>query len=256
MSDTFDEVQAFDLNPPRMVDLGFIPGPPGPPGTGEGGVGTTDHGALTGRGDDDHLQYHTDARGDARYYRKAEVDSALAGKANVASVPTTEQIQDLVDDMLEPGDNVTLSYNDATGKLTINANPGTPVVDVEREVFTITGELTVGDRPAPLHNTGNNRTITSVAIACGQAPTGTANADALGFVGKALVADVMINGSSIFAAGNRPTLDNATNFSGVRTNMASTSWPAGQALTVGVDAIGSVSPGNTLVVTVSYTESA
>ncbi len=28
---------------------------------------TTDHGALSGLGDDDHPQYHTDARGDARY---------------------------------------------------------------------------------------------------------------------------------------------------------------------------------------------
>jgi len=29
--------------------------------------GVTDHGALTGLSDDDHTQYHTDARGDARY---------------------------------------------------------------------------------------------------------------------------------------------------------------------------------------------
>ena len=29
--------------------------------------GATDHGTLTGLGDDDHLQYHNDARGDARY---------------------------------------------------------------------------------------------------------------------------------------------------------------------------------------------
>ncbi len=34
---------------------------------GQGGSGVTDHGLLTGRADDDHLQYHTDARGDARY---------------------------------------------------------------------------------------------------------------------------------------------------------------------------------------------
>lgn len=33
----------------------------------EGGV--TDHGALLGLGDDDHPQYHNDARGDARYQR-------------------------------------------------------------------------------------------------------------------------------------------------------------------------------------------
>ncbi len=32
-----------------------------------GGGGTSDHGALTGLGDDDHPQYHNDARGDARY---------------------------------------------------------------------------------------------------------------------------------------------------------------------------------------------
>lgn len=31
------------------------------------GGGVTDHGALTGLGDDDHTQYHNDARGDARY---------------------------------------------------------------------------------------------------------------------------------------------------------------------------------------------
>lgn len=32
-----------------------------------GGPGATDHGALTGLADDDHTQYHNDARGDARY---------------------------------------------------------------------------------------------------------------------------------------------------------------------------------------------
>lgn len=40
----------------------LVGAPPSSPG---GGV--TDHGALTGRGDDDHAQYHNDDRGDARY---------------------------------------------------------------------------------------------------------------------------------------------------------------------------------------------
>lgn len=35
--------------------------------------GTIDHGALTGRTDDDHTQYHNNSRGDARYYKKADV---------------------------------------------------------------------------------------------------------------------------------------------------------------------------------------
>lgn len=47
-----------------------------------GGGGVTDHGALTGLADDDHLQYHTDARGDARYYTKTQMDTSLSGKAN------------------------------------------------------------------------------------------------------------------------------------------------------------------------------
>lgn len=39
--------------------------------SGTGGGGVTDHGALTGLSDDDHTQYHNDARGDARYlYRE------------------------------------------------------------------------------------------------------------------------------------------------------------------------------------------
>ena len=37
--------------------------------------GVTDHGALTGLGDDDHTQYHNDARGDARYYKKTDFSS-------------------------------------------------------------------------------------------------------------------------------------------------------------------------------------
>lgn len=39
--------------------------------------GVTDHGALTGLSDDDHVQYHNDARGDARYYTKGAVDDLL-----------------------------------------------------------------------------------------------------------------------------------------------------------------------------------
>jgi len=60
-----------------------------PPGTGGGGTGgVTDHGALTGLADDDHPQYHTDARGDARYSRTTHThtadgitDATVTGKA-------------------------------------------------------------------------------------------------------------------------------------------------------------------------------
>jgi hypothetical protein len=55
-------------------------GTQGPPGTG----GDIDHASLNGLEADDHPQYHNDARGDVRYYTKAQVDAGLAGKANAA----------------------------------------------------------------------------------------------------------------------------------------------------------------------------
>lgn len=38
---------------------------------------TGDHGGLTGLNDDDHPQYHTDARGDSRYYTQAVIDGRV-----------------------------------------------------------------------------------------------------------------------------------------------------------------------------------
>jgi hypothetical protein len=48
-------------------------------GTVAAGDHNHDHGTLTGLADDDHTQYHNDARGDARYYLKAAVDALIAG---------------------------------------------------------------------------------------------------------------------------------------------------------------------------------
>lgn len=56
-----------------------------------GGGGVTDHGALTGLADDDHLQYHTDARGDARYYTKSQVDTSLSAKASTTDPRFSDQ---------------------------------------------------------------------------------------------------------------------------------------------------------------------
>lgn len=50
----------------------------GPPGIN----GPTDHGALTGRDNDGHPQYHTDARGDARYSGLAHAHTGVYEPAN------------------------------------------------------------------------------------------------------------------------------------------------------------------------------
>ena len=51
----------------------------------------TTHSLLSGLSADDHLQYHTDARGDIRYYTKAQTDAALALKENSITAGTTAQ---------------------------------------------------------------------------------------------------------------------------------------------------------------------
>lgn len=98
---------------------------------GGGGGGVTDHGALTGRGDDDHTQYHNDARGDVRYYTKSAVDTFLSDKATSSHTHNASDITDLseaIDDqvasLIVAGSGIIKTYNDAAGTLTIAATGG------------------------------------------------------------------------------------------------------------------------------------
>lgn len=146
-----------------------------------GGGGVTDHGALTGLADDDHAQYHNNARGDARYsqlgHSHAIADStglqtALDGKQPLATALTnttaafttaqetklsgiatgatanaadatllaranhtgtqaastisdfSEAVDDRVAALLVAGTNMTLTYDDGAGTLTLDAAGG------------------------------------------------------------------------------------------------------------------------------------
>lgn len=64
-------VEITQEQPPQVIVTPAVVG-----GTGEGGEGTTDHGALTGLADDDHAQYHNNARGDARYSQLGHAHAA------------------------------------------------------------------------------------------------------------------------------------------------------------------------------------
>ena len=65
------------------------PGPEGPEGPQgpAGAAGTTDHGLLIGLTDDDHTQYHTNARGDARYW---QLSTDLATQAELNALTATQ----------------------------------------------------------------------------------------------------------------------------------------------------------------------
>lgn len=63
-----------------------------------------DHGSIGGLGDDDHTQYHTDTRGDARYYQKTEHVNASAGAGDAGKPVVLDAAGHIDDSMLNDGD--------------------------------------------------------------------------------------------------------------------------------------------------------
>jgi len=61
-----------------------------------GAGGTSDHGELIGLSDDDHTQYHTDARGDARYYTQSQVDGLVASASGISYHDNTYHTEEYV----------------------------------------------------------------------------------------------------------------------------------------------------------------
>ncbi|WP_417456174.1 hypothetical protein [Kordiimonas sp.] len=59
------------------------------------GGSVTNHAGLTGLGADDHPHYLNTARGDARYYTKAAIDTALDGKASTSHGHSLASLTDI-----------------------------------------------------------------------------------------------------------------------------------------------------------------
>lgn len=105
----------------------------------------TSHSNLLGLGNDDHLQYHTDARGDARYYKKLQYISAYSGLG------------------FEP------ILTDSTGKIDINLLPSSavnvsgPTSSTNNAIvlFNGTGGNVVKDSPLTTIDALGNITATS-----------------------------------------------------------------------------------------------
>lgn len=94
-------------------------------------VHTHVHGLLLELGEDDHPQYHTDARGDLRYYQKTEhvalsVGAADAGKPLVldaggkldVSFLDSEDIQDIVGPFFVDSSSIDYTYTDGSNTIT------------------------------------------------------------------------------------------------------------------------------------------
>lgn len=79
----------------------------------------TTHGLLSGLGNDDHPQYHTDARGDIRYYTKTQIDSTVTGLQSDINTRAFDV------DVIKKNGTVAFTGNQSMGgnKLTNVANP-------------------------------------------------------------------------------------------------------------------------------------
>lgn len=84
-----------------------------------GTVGVTDHGALTGLSDDDHSQYHNDARGDARYYTQSQVNSSLSGYLPLTGGSLSGDLQ-----FSASSGSSNIEWTGATGPMGLKISPG------------------------------------------------------------------------------------------------------------------------------------
>lgn len=199
-----------------------------------------DHGALTGLADDDHSQYHTDAR--AVTWHDADDHSGLAaGDLPAHTHESVAQAGKLDHGLALNGladDDHTQYHNTARHDADDHSNLEETVEFAEIGVLTVkTGTF----RWYPPYNI----TIVDVSASVGTAPTGAA-----------ILIDVNKNGTTIFTTGpgtNRPNIAVSTFFdvSGapdVTSLLGDTDY-----LTVDIDQIGSTIAGSDLVVQVRYT---
>lgn len=114
------------------------------PTTGAGGGGVTDHGLLTGLADDDHIQYHTDARGDARYSQLGHTHSnATTSVAGFMSAADKTKL-----DGVAPGATAnTGTVTGVTGTAPIVSSGGTtPAISITAATTSAAGSMSAADK--------------------------------------------------------------------------------------------------------------
>jgi hypothetical protein len=118
------------------------------------------------------------------------------------------------------------------------------------ETWGIDGAATVRTGKARIYNdSGRTRTITAVRLSADTAPSGTTSTPV---TGAAMVADVNLGGTTIFATqANRPAIPSGSN-THKTTGMGTTAWTDGSYLTVDIDFIGSTTAGSDVTVTVTW----
>ncbi len=118
-----------------------------------GSGGVDDHGALTGLGDDDHTQYHNNARGDARYDAIGAATSAVAAHRGLA-VFGAHLATDIDNNSDVTGDNVAQALDALELEIQAIVRQGF----IAKTVREITSSLTLddADEGTLIHVTGSS----------------------------------------------------------------------------------------------------
>lgn len=151
-----------------------------------------DHGSIGGLGDDDHLQYHTDARALTWLGTRSTTD--LPEGSNLYF--TNERVDDRVAALLVAGAGITLTYNDPANTLTI-ASSITQYTD-ENAQDAVGGILTDTASVDFTYNDAGN-TISAVVLPAGVNHNALANYVANEHINHTSVS--LINGTGISATG-------------------------------------------------------
>jgi hypothetical protein len=102
----------------------------------------TEHSLLSGLGDDDHIQYHTDARGDVRYYTKNQIDSTVVYKDGTTPFAAHQSMGGFkLTNLADP-----VALTDAVNLQTLNSSLGSSN-DIIEKSFVMYDEETI---PLPI----------------------------------------------------------------------------------------------------------
>jgi len=173
---------------------------------GGGGGGVTDHGLLTGLGDDDHTQYLNNTRGDARYsqlghtHTASQISDSTATGRSVLTAATAADARTAIgagvgDVTLGGGQSITGKVVYAFGSQVDAGNSGTTktinFASGQKQLMTLTGNCTVtfsfpgvGNYQLILkQDATGNRTVTwsGVSLFVGSASAPAINTAANGF---------------------------------------------------------------------------
>lgn len=89
----------------------------------------TDHGNLSGLGEDDHTQYHNDTRGDTRYYTKIQLDGGQLDSRYFTETEVTAQLA-AKQETSEKGQPNGYASLDGTGKVLASQLPSVQLTNV------------------------------------------------------------------------------------------------------------------------------